>query len=119
MSRRIAVLTTGALLLLLLGLVGTTLPVPYVAQVPGPTYNTLADIDGEPIITVEGREPNDVDGNLNLTTVGVGRGGLSLVQAVRGWFAGVSPPLSGSRRSGSRSGSPKPKGGGTSLMRPR
>ena len=29
---------------------------------------------------------NDVSGNLNLTTVGVSRGGLSLVQAVRGWF---------------------------------
>ncbi len=86
MSRRIAVLTTGALLLLLLGVLGTTLPVPYVAQVPGPTFNTLGDIDGEPIIVVEGREPNDVDGNLNLTTVGVSRGGLSLVQAVRGWL---------------------------------
>lgn len=86
MSRRIAVLTTGALLLLVLGVLGTTLPVPYVAQVPGPTFNTLGDIDGEPIIVVEGREPNDVDGNLNLTTVGVSRGGLSLVQAVRGWL---------------------------------
>ncbi len=86
MSRRIAVLTTGALLLLVLGVLGTTLPVPYVAQVPGPTFNTLGDIDGEPIIAVEGREPNDVDGNLNLTTVGVSRGGLSLVQAVRGWL---------------------------------
>jgi Lon-like protease len=85
-SRRIAVLTTGALLLLVLGVLGTTLPVPYVAQVPGPTFNTLGDIDGEPIIVVEGREPNDVEGNLNLTTVGVSRGGLSLVQAVRGWL---------------------------------
>ncbi len=71
---------------MLFGLLGTTLPVPYVAQVPGPTYNTLGDIEGEPIIIVEGRERNDVEGNLNLTTVGVGRGGLSLVQAVRGWF---------------------------------
>jgi len=85
-SRRIAVLTTGALLLLVLGVLGTTLPVPYVAQVPGPTFNTLGDIDGEPIIAVEGRAPNDVEGNLNLTTVGVSRGGLSLVQAVRGWL---------------------------------
>jgi PDZ domain-containing protein len=85
-SRRIAVLTTGALLLLVFGVLGTTLPVPYVAQVPGPTFNTLGDIDGEPIIAIEGREPNEVDGNLNLTTVGVSRGGLSLVQAVRGWL---------------------------------
>jgi PDZ domain-containing protein len=80
------VLTAGAVLLVLFGILGTTLPVPYVAQVPGPTFDTLGDIDGEPIISVEGREPNEVQGNLNLTTVGVSSGGLSLVQAVRGWF---------------------------------
>jgi PDZ domain-containing protein len=85
-TRRIAVLTAGVVLLVLFGVLGTTLPVPYVAQVPGPTFNTLGDIEGEPIISIEGRERNDVDGNLNLTTVGVSRGGLSLVQAVRGWF---------------------------------
>jgi PDZ domain-containing protein len=81
-----AVLTAGAVLLLIFGVLGTTLPVPYVAQVPGPTFNTLGKIDGTPIIEVHGRKRNDVEGNLNLTTVGVGRGGLSLVQAVRGWF---------------------------------
>ena len=86
MTRRIAVLTTGGVLLVLFGVLGSTLPVPYVAQTPGPTYNTLGDIGGEPIISVEGRERNEVEGNLNLTTVGVGRDGVSLVQAVRGWF---------------------------------
>ena len=86
MTRRIAVLSTGAVLLLVFGLLGAAVPVPYVAQVPGPSFNTLGDIDGEPIISIEGRDRNDVDGNLNLTTVGVGRGSLSLVQAVRGWF---------------------------------
>jgi PDZ domain-containing secreted protein len=85
-TRRIAVLSVGAVLLLLFGVLGTTVPVPYVAQVPGPTYNTLGDIEGEPIIVVEGRDRNETEGNLNLTTVGVSRGGLSLVQAVRGWF---------------------------------
>ena len=50
-TRRIAVLTAGVVLLVLFGLLGTTLPVPYVAQVPGPTFNTLGDIDGSPIIT--------------------------------------------------------------------
>ena len=86
MTRRIAVLSFGVVLLVLFGLLGTTLPVPYVAQVPGPTFNTLGDIDGSKIITVQGRTANKVSGNLNLTTVGVSRGGLSLVQAVRGWF---------------------------------
>jgi PDZ domain-containing secreted protein len=85
-TRRSAVLTTGAVLLVLFGLLGTVVPVPYVAQVPGPTFNTLGDISGSQIISVHGRERNKATGNLNLTTVGVGRGGLSLVDAVRGWF---------------------------------
>jgi PDZ domain-containing protein len=87
-TRRIAVLTAGAVLLVVFGFLGTLLPVPYVAQVPGPTFNTLGNLDGHPIISVEGRDRNHVEGNLNLTTVGVSRGGLSLVQAVRGWFDG-------------------------------
>ncbi|MGY1618651.1 PDZ domain-containing protein [Geodermatophilus sp. SYSU D00691] len=86
MTRRSAVVLVGAVLLVVFGLLGAAVPVPYVAEVPGPTYNTIGDIDGTPIITVEGREANDVDGNLNLTTVGVSGAGLSLVEAVRGWF---------------------------------
>lgn len=77
----------GAVLLLAFGVTGAAVPVPYVAQVPGPTYNTLGDIDGTQIIQVHGRPRNQVDGHLNLTTVGVSRGRLTLVQAVRGWFA--------------------------------
>jgi PDZ domain-containing protein len=85
-SRRIAVLASGAVLLLVFGLVGAAVPVPYVAEVPGPTYDTLGTIEGKPIITVDGRPKNQVRGHLNLTTVGVGGKGLSLVEAVRGWF---------------------------------
>jgi PDZ domain-containing protein len=85
-SRRSAVLVTGAVLLFVFGVVGALLPVPYVAQVPGPTFNTLGDIDGEPIIAVEGRERNETSGNLNLTTVGVPRNALTLIGAVQGWF---------------------------------
>jgi PDZ domain-containing protein len=77
----------GAVLLLAVGLVGAVVPVPYVAQVPGPTYNTLGDIGSTKIIQITGRAPNRTDGNLNLTTVGVTRGRLTLVQTVRGWFA--------------------------------
>ncbi|MCU1618221.1 MAG: Conserved secreted protein of unknown function, putative domain [Modestobacter sp.] len=86
MSRRTTVLVTGTVLLLLFGVLGALLPVPYVAQVPGPTYNTLGDIDGTPIISVVGREPNHTSGNLNLTTVGIPQRPLTLVGAVQGWF---------------------------------
>jgi PDZ domain-containing protein len=85
-SRRTTVLVTGTVLLLVFGVLGALLPVPYVAQVPGPTYNTLGDIDGTPIISVSGREPNDTSGNLNLTTVGIPQRPLTLVAAVQGWI---------------------------------
>ena len=81
-----AVLSVGVVLLVVFGVFGAAVPVPYVAQVPGPTFNTLGEIDGEPIITVEGRERNEIEGELTLTTVGVSRAGLSLVEAVQGWF---------------------------------
>jgi PDZ domain-containing protein len=86
-TRRSAVLVVGAVLLLAFGVTGAAVPVPYVAQVPGPTFNTLGDIDGTPIITVTGRTRNHTDGHLNLTTVGVSSGRLTLVQAIRGWLA--------------------------------
>ncbi|WP_409331770.1 YlbL family protein [Trujillonella humicola] len=86
MTRRIAVLGTGVVLLLVLGVLGAVLPVPFVAQYPGPTLNTVGEVDGEPVISIEGRDRNDVSGDLTLTTVGVGRPGLSLVEAVQGYF---------------------------------
>ena len=83
-----AVLSVGVVLLVVFGVLGAAVPVPYVAQVPGPTFNTLGEVDGEPIISVEGRERNETEGELTLTTVGVSRAGLSLVEAVQGWFDG-------------------------------
>jgi Lon-like protease len=85
-TRRTAVLGVGAVLLLVFAVVGVLVPVPYVAQVPGPTYNTLGDIAGAPIITVTGRTPNKTSGNLNLTTVGIPQRPLTLARAVEGWF---------------------------------
>jgi len=81
-----AVLSVGVVLLVVFGVLGAAVPVPYVAQVPGPTFDTLGDVDGKPIISVEGRDRNQTDGELVLTTVGVSRAGLSLVEAVQGWF---------------------------------
>lgn len=85
-TRRMAVLSVGVVLLVVFGVLGAAVPVPYVAQVPGPTFDTLGEIEGEPIISVEGRERNETEGELTLTTVGVSRAGLSLVEAVQGWF---------------------------------
>ncbi len=83
-----AVLSVGVVLLVVFGVLGAAVPVPYVAQVPGPTFNTLGEVEGEPIISVEGRERTEAEGELVLTTVGVSRAGLRMVEAVQGWFDG-------------------------------
>ena len=79
-TRRIAVLTAGVVLLVLFGVLGTRCRCPTSPRCPGRRSTRSATSTGSPIITVTGREPNHVSGNLNLTTVGISSGGLSLVQ---------------------------------------
>ena len=62
-----------------------SLAVPYAAEGPGPMFNTLGEVEGEPVIDVEGTETDPVSGNLNMTTVSV-RTNMSLAQAVGRWI---------------------------------
>lgn len=71
MSRHVVTALAAALLALSLGVIGATLPVPFVALGPGPTYDTLGDYEGAPIVTVEGLPSYPVSGHLNMTTVSV------------------------------------------------
>ncbi|MDL4772023.1 YlbL family protein [Actinomadura xylanilytica] len=91
MSRRAATLTAASVLVLVLALVGSFLPVPYVALMPGPTSNTLGANDkGQPLIKIEGRRTYDDGGHLNFTTVtyrGGPGGRIDLFSALRGWLA--------------------------------
>ena len=87
MSRRLVTMITGGVMLVLLGVVGARLPVPYAALGPGPTLDTLGSVNNEQIISVSGRTPNPVAGHLNLTTVSV-TDHLDLFSALRGWFDG-------------------------------
>lgn len=57
------------------------LTVPYAAEGPGPTFNTLDDYDGKPVIDIQGAELDSTSGNLNMTTVAV-RTHMSLAQAL-------------------------------------
>ncbi|MBC6462003.1 PDZ domain-containing protein [Actinomadura sp. HBU206391] len=90
MSRRAATLVVTSILVLVLGLVGALIPVPYVALTPGPTTNTLGTGEkGMPLIQIEGRQVYPHKGNLNFTTVAY-RGGpgnrIDLFTALRGWL---------------------------------
>jgi len=93
MSRRAATLTIASVLVLVLVLVGSLMPVPYVALMPGPTSNTLGTNDkGEPLIKISGAGAPQTypdSGHLNFTTVTY-RGGpgnrIDLFTALRGWL---------------------------------
>ena len=57
-----------------LGITAVTVPVPYVVESPGPTFNTLGQSQGSPVISVSGHEAYPAKGNLDLTTVYVDGG---------------------------------------------
>jgi PDZ domain-containing protein len=70
-NRRTWTTVASGLLALALGVLGATLPVPLVALGPGPTFDTLGDVDGSPVVNVEGQPVYPTSGHLNMTTVSV------------------------------------------------
>lgn len=76
-----------AVALLVGGIPGTgiALRVPYAAQGPGPTFNTLAEVEGTPVIDIEGAEVDPTTGSLDMTTVSV-RTNMTMGQALSRWL---------------------------------
>ncbi len=85
MSRRALTLLLAGILAGGLLASATVTPVPYVAYKPGPTFDTLGEVGGTPVIAIEGRETFPTDGQLDLTTISVVPR-LTLLQAVSGWL---------------------------------
>lgn len=79
-------LLAGGMVAAVLAVLAVVVPVPLVALGPGPTYDTLAALDGRPVITVDGLPTFTTSGQLNMTTVSV-TDGLTLVGALRFWVA--------------------------------
>jgi PDZ domain-containing protein len=78
----------SACIALVLGLAAFSLPVPYVVETPGPTYNTLGTDGGKPVISIDGRETFRANGNLDLTTVyvdGGPNGPVTVFEAFSAW----------------------------------
>ncbi|XKH56651.1 signal protein PDZ [Citricoccus nitrophenolicus] len=78
----------------LLTLTAVALPSPFIIESPGPTFNTIGEFEGEPVITVAGAETYPTDGNLDLTTVyvsGAPTGWTTFLDVMRSW---VNPTAS-------------------------
>jgi len=86
---RTLTLAVGGSIAVLLLIVGYLLPVPYVRMRPGPVFDALGEVKGEPVVTIEGARTFATTGVLDITTVvedGSPGGRLTLFQAVRGWL---------------------------------
>ncbi|MEU8513647.1 PDZ domain-containing protein [Kitasatospora sp. NPDC048722] len=90
MPRRSATMLAATLLLIALLCVSVLMKVPYTEMSPGPTYNTLGQQGGKPVITITGHDSYPTTGHLNMTTVQVtgAKYEPSLVNAVIGWLRG-------------------------------
>ncbi|NNG37071.1 YlbL family protein [Nakamurella aerolata] len=94
-TTRTRVLVTGAVVALALVAVGALVPAPYVGLGPGVTYNTLSAVNGQEVITFQGKDiPASVDqtfpdqGHLNMTTISVTNDDMTLFESLGWWFRG-------------------------------
>lgn len=88
MTARAVTLSVATVATALLVAVAGVLPVPYAVHSPGPTWDTLGEDDGVPLIRVEGAPTFEPTGELRLTTVEVGGGPgypVSLASAIAAW----------------------------------
>lgn len=72
------------------GLGALALPSAYLLESPGPIFDTIAEIDDQPVITVDGASSYATEGTLALTTVYVNGAPTSTVRvpdAIRGWLS--------------------------------
>lgn len=69
------------------GVLLAVVTVPYVSLGPGPTFDTLGEVDGKQVVAIEGIATHPTSGHLNMTTVAQ-RDGLTLGQALTLWVSG-------------------------------
>jgi Lon-like protease len=86
-NRRIWTLVVALVPIIVFGGLVSAVTVPFVALGPGPTFNTLGEVDGKQVVDIKGTETKPTSGNLNMTTVAQ-TDGLTLGQALALWMSG-------------------------------
>lgn len=85
--RRTWTLVFSFALVIVLGLLGSFVRVPYVALGPGPTYNTLGRVGGTEVVSVAGKRTYPIGGELRMTTVSL-TDDVTLFGALGLWLSG-------------------------------
>jgi Lon-like protease len=88
-GRKVSVMMLSGVLAAGLGIAAATIPVPYVVERAGPTFNTLDRSGNTPVISVTGHETYPAKGNLDLTTVyveGGPNGPVSILEVFGAWL---------------------------------
>ena len=87
-GRRSSVMSVTGLAASALIAVLTVLPAAYAIGGAGPTFDTLGEVDGEPLVVISGAPTYESTGELRLTTVSVSRAGsqpFTLGRVLAGW----------------------------------
>ncbi len=87
LSRRGWTVLLSVLLVAVFGVLGAIVTVPFVALGPGPTYDTLGETAGNPVIKISGEKTYPTSGELRMTTVSL-TDGLTLFGALGLWVSG-------------------------------
>ena len=86
-NRRILTLLVALVPVVAFGVLLAAVTVPYVSLGPGPTFDTLGEVDGKAVVDIEGTDLHPTAGHLNMTTVSQ-RDDLTLGQALTLWMSG-------------------------------
>ena len=86
-NRRILTLIVALVPIVVFGVLLAVVTVPYVSLGPGPTFDTLGEVDGKQVVDIKGTQTHPTTGHLDMTTVSQ-RDDLSLAEALTLWLSG-------------------------------
>ncbi len=86
-NRRISTVFVALVPIVAFGVLLSAVTVPFVSLGPGPTFDTLGEVEGKEVVDIEGTDVHPTTGHLNMTTVSQSDG-LTLGQALALWMSG-------------------------------